>query len=118
MPAEIQWIAFCEGFRFRKFIIKELSVMCVQTKQFYTFHICPTIADGIDVDLDNPLNKELLAQGIAKHGMSWSAGRDQFEDVKDQLHQIISTDADVFVNDNALCSLLVNKWDYTWSSKF
>ena len=74
-------------------VIKELCVMCVQTKQFYTFHICPSMLDANMVDLEDPKNKYTLELGIARHGMSWCAGTEQFCDVREYLHAMIPKDA-------------------------
>ena len=85
--------------------------MCVQTKQFYTFHICPTMLDANMVDLEDHKNKHTLELGIARHGMSWCAGTDQLCDVRDYLYAMIQKDADVFTNDKDLRSLFSN-WGY------
>jgi hypothetical protein len=110
--AEIQWIAMCEGFRFiPKFVIKELSLMCIQTKQCHTFHIEPTISDYFNTNLSYDKNRQILELGLKRHGMSWSAGTHQYWDVKDILDLMIAKHVDIFVIDKDLCALLKN-WGF------
>ena len=86
--------------------------MCIQTKQWFTFHIEPTITDSLYVDLYNPFNKAMLEKGVERHGMSWTDGTYKFNDVMVIIHEMIPKDADVFINDVDLISIFTNQWGY------
>ena len=107
--ADIQWLACCEGIYFamqHKFVLKELCVQCIQTKQFYTFHVLPGVADSLDVDLDDKLNQATIACQVEKHNLTWHAGTMDLIDVRRAVERLIPKTSDVFTVDYNVITLI------------
>src|SRR5271154_4939764 len=106
--SDLQWLICCEGFHlFHKLDLKELTIMCVQTKEFYTFHIK---TDSVaQLDFTWPEAQDMFKIELARHGLDLHLGSRTVYDVMKMVTSIIHRYAEVFVSDLALRHML-NTW--------
>src|SRR3977135_91123 len=72
--ARLQWIFCSESyFMLNKPILKELSIICIQTGDFMTWMIEPNLASA-DIDMDNSRTVALYLSQFSKHGLECYAG--------------------------------------------
>src|SRR5271156_726575 len=75
MDKDLQWVCCAESFGiFNTFVIKELCIACIQTGEYYTFHIVPDINLWNDLNLSDPLNQEVYNVQLKKHNIDWFGG--------------------------------------------
>src|SRR5271154_6185156 len=81
--------------------------MCIQTKEWFTFHI--KTARCTLVDYDNYVTKGIIH--ASKHGMGLDDGSQSEREVQTQICSVINKYAEVYVTDLAMKSLF-NSWGY------
>src|SRR5271167_2495760 len=111
---DLQWIFCAEGYNFvDELVIKELCILCIQTGDYYTFHVCSDLLTPIKVDLHNPHNQALYKLQYAKHCLDWDEGEFEVDDMFFIIvHNFLDAHNPIFVVDKALKRRL-NKQGFT-----
>src|SRR5271156_5458475 len=100
---DLQWVYCAESFGiFNTFIVKELCIACIQTGEYYTFHIVPGINLWNDLNLSDPINQEVYKLQMSKHNIDWFDRRFSLKDFFDCMNYVISKDNPIFVVDRQL----------------
>src|SRR5271167_2623491 len=100
---DLQWICCSQGYRFlnNTFIIKELSMVCIQTSDYYTWHITSNI-NMDDVDFANPLTKATYEIQVGRHGLAWGDGNYFEHELFRRIYYILTVNNPIFVVDRRL----------------
>jgi len=105
---DLQWVCCAESFGiFNTFIVKELCIACIQTGEYYTFHIVPGINLWYDLNLNDPLNQEVYKLQMSKHNIDWFDGCFSLKDSFDCMEYFISKNNPIFVVDRQLEQFLI-----------
>src|SRR5271167_348502 len=101
---DLQWIFCAEGYNFvNELVIKELCILCIQTGDYYTFHVSPDLLTPIKVDLHNPHSQALYKLQYGKHLLDWDEGEmtddDMFHYIK---YNFVDVNNPILVVDKAL----------------
>ena len=84
-------------------IIKELCILCIQTGDYYTFHVCADLLTPIKVDLHNPHNQALYKLQYAKHCLDWNEGEMTDDDMFHYImYNFVDLNNPILVVDKAL----------------
>src|SRR5271156_2668365 len=105
---DMQWIFCAETYNFlSEMVIKELCILCIQTGDYFTFHVCPDLLTPIRVDLHNSLNQALYKSQYAKHLLDWDEGEFDVDEMFFIIvHNFLDAHNPIFVVDKALKNLL------------
>jgi hypothetical protein len=113
--ADLQWFVCAQGYDFalqNKYIVKELCVMCVQTQEYFTWHILPALWAEVDIDLDSDEIKTIINYHVLKHNLTWHAGTADLEQVKTYVRHLIHTCAEVYTTNGKVRDLF-KSWGYS-----
>src|ERR1700722_16872514 len=95
---DLQWICCIEKFRFLKLVIvKELSLMCIQTVEVKTWHVTPKL--NADIDFNDDVYSALYTVQVAKHKMGWHDGSVSEPELHDEMEGLLGENSPIFVID-------------------
>ena len=100
---DLQWLCCAESYFFLGDLqIKEICILCIQTGEYYTWHIIPSLNSDNDVNLYSPESQEIYKLQLEKHGLAWFVGNYFIHEVFDMMFKILSTNNTIFVIDKVL----------------
>src|SRR5271156_2428095 len=98
VDAKLQWICHAQSFWISNmFVVKELCFACVQTGEYYNFHITVPISLWVNLNVDDPLNQELYKVELAKHLIKWPEGCYQLKEVFQLLSIFLCVNNPIFI---------------------
>src|SRR5271156_5005607 len=104
---DLQWICCAESFWISNtFVVKELCIACIETGEYYTFHIIPSINLWNDLKLDDPLNQHIYNVQLSKHKIEWFGGCFQLKEAFELMSHFMSINNPIFVVDRQLQQFL------------
>jgi hypothetical protein len=96
IDSDLQWICFIQKFQFFKnVVVKELSVICIQTGEVKTWHVSPGVQ--ADVDFNDEVYQALYQVQHSKHGLGWHDGDVSMREVELNLRRTIDENSTIFV---------------------
>jgi hypothetical protein len=113
--ADLQWFVCAQGYDFalqNKYILKELCVMCVQTQEYFTWHVLAPLCASVDIDLDSDEVMEIITMNVLKHNLTWHGGTTHWSDVKSIVQTLVHANAEIYTTNGKLRDLF-HSWGYS-----
>jgi hypothetical protein len=93
---DLQWICCIEKFKFFKItVVKELSLICIQTGEVKTWHVTPGLHP--DVDFNDNITQEMYKVQAAKHQLQWHDGNTTETELLLDMQKILDENTPLFV---------------------